>query len=76
MVVVGGRMKVAGGGGDARLVNEGGGRGGKGLFVYDVHVSSRQTPLMRFSIKTGWCELLSNIKAEFVSNQFLLCFHV
>ena len=69
-------MKVARGGGDARLVNEGGGRGGKGLFVYDVHVSSQQTPLTWLRIKTGWCELLSNIKAEFVSHQFPLCFHV
>ena len=50
--------------------------GRKCLFVYDVDVSSWQTPLMQLSIKTGWCELLSNIKAEFVSHQFPLCFHV
>jgi hypothetical protein len=32
----------------------------QGLFVDDVNVSSRQTPLTRLR---GWCELLSNIPA-------------
>jgi hypothetical protein len=32
----------------------------QGLFVDDMNVSSRQTPLTRLR---GWCELLSNIPA-------------
>ena len=35
-----------------------------------------QTPLTRLSIKTGSCEVLSNINTEFVSHHFPLCFHV
>ena len=31
---------------------------------------------MRLSIKTGSCEVLSNINTEFVSHHFPLCFHV
>ena len=73
---LGGQTKVARGGGDTRFVDDGSGQDGRHLFVHDLHVSSRQTPLSRLSIKTGWCELLSNIKAEFVSHHFPLCFHV
>jgi hypothetical protein len=35
----------------------------------DAHLIFRQTPLTWLNIKTGGCELLSNIKAEFVSHQ-------
>ena len=59
------KVVVVGGGGDIKWVI--------GLFVPVMDVRSRQTPL---TVKIGWCELLSNIKAEFVSHQFPLCFHV
>ena len=41
---------IGGGGNEGEVVD--GGREGKNLFVYDVYVSFRQTPLTRLSIKT------------------------
>ena len=63
----GGRT-VAGGsdfgvGGDEVEVVDDGGREGKKLFVYDMYVSFRQTPLTRLSIKTqrlAYVNILSN----------------
>ena len=52
-----------GGGGDKVEVVDDGGREGKKLFVYDVYVSFRQTPLTRLSIKTqrlAYVNILSN----------------
>ena len=52
-----------GGGGDEVEVVDDGGREGKKLFVYDVYVSFRQTPLTRLSIKTqrlAYVNILSN----------------
>ena len=52
-----------GGGGDETEVVDDGGREEKSLFVYDVYVNFRQTPLTRLSIKTqrlAYVNILSN----------------
>ena len=56
------------GGSDVGLVDDGG-QDGKGLLLHKVLVSTQKTPLMQLSMKTGWCEVLSNIKADFISHQ-------
>ena len=43
-----------GGSGNEGEVVDDGGQEGKRLFVYDVYVTFRQTPLTRLSIKRGW----------------------
>ena len=55
-----GGQKVAGGSGNEGEVVDDGGQEGKRLFVYDVYVTFRQTPLTRLSIKRG-CSLSHNI---------------
>ena len=44
---------IGGGGNEGEVVDDGG-QEGKSLFVYDVYVRFRQTPLMRLSIKRRW----------------------
>ena len=46
-------VHISGGGDEAEVVDDGG-REGKSLFVYDVYVNFRQTPLTWLSIKRRW----------------------
>ena len=44
-----------GGGGDEAEVVDDGGREGRDLFLYDVYVNFRQTPLTRLSVREHSC---------------------
>ena len=63
-----------GGGGDEAEVDDDGGREGKSLFVYDVYVNYRQTPLTRLSKRQRGRlhDLLRKILADAVP----LCFYI